>query len=220
MTCEVPNVIPAGRMRDHEQPVLPLPGGLELRPWRRSDAPKFVEAGQDPAIQHWNRPGRLTVAEAERRIDRWGERWRAEVSAVFAIAEAGEGEVVGTAGMGDIELARGTGEILYWLLPAGRGKGVAVDAAVTLTRWAVEDLGLHRVQLTHSTANQASCRVAEKAGFSYEGTMRSALLHADGWHDEHLHARVQGDPWPRQGLLGAEGGRLTLHTGTDGPRSG
>jgi hypothetical protein len=27
--------------------------------------------------------------------------------------------------------------------------------------------------------------------------MRSALLHADGWHDEHLHARVQDDagPW-------------------------
>ncbi|MEW2435901.1 GNAT family protein [Streptomyces caniferus] len=45
-------------------------------------------------------------------------------------------------------------------------------------------------------ANPASCRVATKAGFRLEGTMRSALLHADGWHDEHLHARVQDDPWP------------------------
>ena len=26
-----------------------------------------------------------------------------------------------------------------------------------------------------------------------EGTMRGALLHADGWHDQHLHARVRGD---------------------------
>lgn len=25
-------------------------------------------------------------------------------------------------------------------------------------------------------------------GFTLEGTMRSALLHEDGWHDEHLHA--------------------------------
>jgi RimJ/RimL family protein N-acetyltransferase len=37
-------------------------------------------------------------------------------------------------------------------------------------------------------------RVAAKAGFTAEGTLRSALLHADGWHDMHLHARVQGDP--------------------------
>ncbi|WUX42615.1 GNAT family N-acetyltransferase [Streptomyces sp. NBC_01435] len=26
-----------------------------------------------------------------------------------------------------------------------------------------------------------------------EGVMRGALLHADGWHDQHLHARLRGD---------------------------
>jgi hypothetical protein len=36
-------------------------------------------------------------------------------------------------------------------------------------------------------------RVAGKAGFAFEGTKRSAVLHQDGWHDMHLHARVQGD---------------------------
>ncbi|MGW7414062.1 GNAT family N-acetyltransferase [Streptomyces sp. NPDC054863] len=165
-------------------------------PWRPAGAPKFVEAAQDPGIQHWSRPGPVTVEEAERRIERWAERWRSEASAVFAIAEPGGGEVVGSAGVADIRLAQGLGEIVYRLLPAGRGRGTVVEAALRLTRWALDDLGLHRVRLTHSTANPASCRVAEKAGFTYEGTMRSALLHADGWHDEHLHARVQGDPWP------------------------
>ncbi|MEU1023512.1 GNAT family protein, partial [Streptomyces sp. NPDC005904] len=53
--------------------------------------------------------------------------------------------------------------------------------------------GLHRLELTHATANEASCRVALKAGFPAEGTKRSALLHADGWHDMHLHARIAGD---------------------------
>lgn len=57
-------------------------------------------------------------------------------------------------------------------------------------------LGLQRLRLTHSVENPASCRVAERAGFALEGTMRSALLHEDGWHDEHLHARVRGDAWP------------------------
>ena len=35
--------------------------------------------------------------------------------------------------------------------------------------------------------------MAAKAGFALEGTKRSALLHADGWHDMHLHARIRGD---------------------------
>jgi RimJ/RimL family protein N-acetyltransferase len=39
-------------------------------------------------------------------------------------------------------------------------------------------------------ANTASCRVAGKAGFRLEGTLRSALLHTDGWHDMHLHGRT------------------------------
>jgi RimJ/RimL family protein N-acetyltransferase len=196
MSYEVADVVPAGRMRDMVQPVLALPGGFELRPWRAADAPKFVAAAEDPAIQHWNRPGRVDVAEAERRIERWANRWHGEQAAIWAMAEPGGGEVVGNIGIGDVLLAHGSGEILYWVLPAGRGRGLAVEAAVTVSRWAIDELGLHRVRLTHSTGNPASCRVAEKAGFAYEGTMRSALLHADGWHDEHLHGRVQGDPWP------------------------
>ena len=42
----------------------------------------------------------------------------------------------------------------------------------------------------HSTRNEASCRVAAGAQFLAEGTKRSACLHLDGWHDMHLHARV------------------------------
>ncbi|MFD5189525.1 GNAT family N-acetyltransferase [Streptomyces sp. NPDC058357] len=57
----------------------------------------------------------------------------------------------------------------------------------------VEELGLHRLRLCHSMANPASCRVVLKAGYAVEGVMRGALLHADGWHDQHLHARLRGD---------------------------
>ncbi|MFF0740007.1 GNAT family N-acetyltransferase [Streptomyces sp. NPDC004111] len=117
---------------------------------------------------------------------------------MWAIAAPGGGEAVGLAGIGDISLRHGMGEVLYWLLPAGRGNGVAVEATLRMSRWALGELGLHRLRLTHSVGNPASCRVAEKAGFAYEGTMRGALIHADGWHDEHLHARVDGDPWPAE----------------------
>ena len=51
-------------------------------------------------------------------------------------------------------------------------------------------LGLHRLELRHSVGNVSSCRVATKTGFALEGTLRRQLMHADGWHDMHLHARL------------------------------
>ncbi|MFH9726789.1 GNAT family N-acetyltransferase [Streptomyces sp. NPDC017254] len=187
-----PPVVPAGRLAGMEQPVLGLPGGWELRPWEPGDADALVAAGRDPAIRHWNRLLVESPEAALQRIERMRGRWRDELSAIWAVARPG-GAAAGLIGWGDIDLAGGTAEIFYWLLPSARGGGVAVEATGRVSRWAFDDLGLHRLRLCHSVANTASCRVAEKAGFSLEGTMRSALLHADGWHDEHLHALVRGD---------------------------
>ncbi len=65
-------------------------------------------------------------------------------------------------------LEDGYGEVSYWVLPSARGRGVATRACVAATRWA-HDLGLHRIQLQHSTHNEPSRRVALKAGFVEEG---------------------------------------------------
>ncbi|GGV02079.1 hypothetical protein GCM10010211_81770 [Streptomyces albospinus] len=79
------------------------------------------------------------------------------------------------------------------VLPTARGTGVAPRALATLTAWALDEAGFHRLELAHSVRNVASCRVATKSGFALEGTRRSAHLQMDGRHDMHLHARVQGD---------------------------
>lgn len=193
ISSPVPPVVPAGHLAKMEQPVLALPGALELRPWRVSDADTLVAAARDPAIRQWNRLVVTSPAEARKRIARMQERWQNEQSALWAIAEPDGGPSVGLIGWGDIDLAGGSAEILYWILPAGRGRGVMVEATKRVSQWAFDDLGLHRLRLCHAVANPASCRVATKVGFLLEGTMRSALLHEDGWHDEHLHALVQGD---------------------------
>ncbi|WP_328978214.1 GNAT family N-acetyltransferase [Streptomyces canus] len=220
MIAPIPPVVPAGRMADNAQPVLALPGGLKLRPWRTTDAGALVAASHDPAISRWNLLPTLTEDEARARIGRMRERWERETAAVWAVAREdggegahvltstgigpagprdehaknpGPGDILGLAAWINVDLDRGHAEIAYWVLPAGRGTGIAVEAARRLTDWALHDLGLHRLTLCHAVANEASCRVAEKAGFRLEGTMRHALLHADGWHDQHLHARVRGD---------------------------
>lgn len=189
----IPDVVPAGRMAGQAQPVLALHAGLELRPWRADDAGALLGAARDPAIRRWNLFTVADTADARARIARMHERWRAETGAVWAVARPG-GPASGLAGLNDIDLAGGTAEVVHWLLPGARGAGAAVRATRRLARWALDDLGLHRLRLCHSTANPASCRVAARAGFVYEGTQRGALLHADGWHDQHLHARLAGDP--------------------------
>lgn len=191
----IPDVVPAGRLADGGQPVLALPGGLELRPWRldEADADALLAAGRDPSISRWNLFTVAGRAEARARIERLHARRRAETGVIWAVAPPG-GAALGLAGLNDVDLAGGTAEVVYWVLPPARGNGTAVAAARRLSRWALDELGLHRLDLYHSTANPASCRVAEKAGFAPEGTLRSAQLHADGWHDLHLHARVAGDP--------------------------
>ncbi|MGV9351552.1 GNAT family N-acetyltransferase [Streptomyces spiralis] len=196
MISPIAPVVPPGRMKQTRQPALALPNGMQLRPWRESDARVLVQSCLDPDIQHWNRPGQLTMDAAREKIARWKLRWQSEEAAIWAIAPTDDDPPVGLIGLADLDLHGGSGEFVYWLLPAGRGRGAVVNATVSISQWAFESLGLHRLRITHSVANTASCTVATKAGFALEGTMRSALLHADGWHDEHLHARIQDDTEP------------------------
>ncbi|MCU7826562.1 GNAT family N-acetyltransferase [Kitasatospora sp. DSM 101779] len=179
-------------MAARTQPVLAVSPAIELRPWRAEDAAALVAAGRDAAIRQWNLLGVPTAEDACRRIARMQARWQAEEAAIWAMARRG-GEVLGLVGWNDVDLAAGSAEIVYWVLPHARGGGLVVEAVRRAGRWALDDLGLHRLTLCHSTANPASCRVADKAGYTFEGTMRSALRHADGWHDQHLHALVAGD---------------------------
>ncbi|MEU7148758.1 GNAT family N-acetyltransferase [Streptomyces sp. NPDC045456] len=168
---------------------------MQLRPWEVRDTGALAQSCLGPDVRRWNRPAHLTVESAREKINQWRGRWQSEDAAIWAVALEG-GEVLGLIGLAGLDLPGGQGEFLYWLLPAGRGGGLMVEATIHVSRWALEDLGLHRLRIVHSVANTASCRTAGRAGLRLEGTMREALLHADGWHDEHFHARVQGDDWP------------------------
>ncbi|MEU6253034.1 GNAT family N-acetyltransferase [Streptomyces sp. NPDC047043] len=186
-------VLPAGTLARSPQPVLLTGDGLVLRPWRAEDAPDLHEAFQDPLMRQWHIRRSDSVEEAAGWIEQWLKEWEGERTAQWAVADADSDRLLGRVALREIELGEGTAEVAYWAAAAARGRGVAARAASALTRWAFDEIGFHRLELMHATANQASCRVATKTGFALEGTRRSALLHPDGWHDMHLHARVRGD---------------------------
>ena len=66
------------------------------------------------------------------------------------------------------------GEIGYWLRADARRGGHATRALVLVSRWALARDGVARLQLRADVENRASRRVAEKAGYTLEGVLRSA----------------------------------------------
>jgi ribosomal-protein-alanine N-acetyltransferase len=166
-------------------------GDFVLRPWQASDAPAVAAAYSEPSIQHWHVRS-MTEDEAGAWISSWPGRWTEESGGGWAVA--GAAGLLGQISLRRLCLADGLGEVSYWVVPAARGQRVATRALGALTTWLFEQLSLHRVELEHSTMNPASCRVAQNAGYRLEGTKRSEGLHADGWHDMHLHARLIDDP--------------------------
>jgi RimJ/RimL family protein N-acetyltransferase len=93
------------------------------------------------------------------------------------------GQVAGWIYLTDVDRYARCAEIGYGVRPRARGQGFATEALAALSRWALTTGGLQRVWLNVNTDNLASLRVAQKAGFAREGTLRRASMEADGLHD-------------------------------------
>ncbi|UGT39345.1 GNAT family N-acetyltransferase [Nocardia yamanashiensis] len=193
MPRSAPALVAAETFTRAAQPVIPAGDALVLRPWLRRDAPEVYAAFQDPALSRWQVRTVESEDEAEECVEAWARTWKLGQNASWAVADSHTGRVLGRVALQHLVLSQGMAAVAYWVAPQARGRGVAPRAVEALTGWAFERAGFHRLELRHSVLNAPSCRVALKAGFGLEGVNRSAGLHADGWHDMHLHARVHGD---------------------------
>lgn len=93
------------------------------------------------------------------------------------------GRIVGSIGLFHADWEVRSAEIGYGVRGDERGKGYASEALGAVARWVLTEGGIQRAWLTANTDNVASVRVAEKAGFRREGTLRRAGLEDDGLHD-------------------------------------
>jgi RimJ/RimL family protein N-acetyltransferase len=178
--------------------------GLRLRLWdaaSATDAEAFLRGYADPEFQRWNTPLKA-VAD----LDGAREALRGRVEAAhrgtgasFCVEDAASGAVLGHIGVTRIDRALRSACVGYWVLPEARGRGVATRALALAARWAFTGPGLHRLELDHAVGHEVSCKVAERCGFRYEGTLRGAVFEAgrrDAFRDAHLHARLATDPEP------------------------
>jgi [ribosomal protein S5]-alanine N-acetyltransferase len=89
-------------------------------------------------------------------------------------------------------LARST-EIAYAVAPDARGFGVAPEAVDVLALALLLEHRFQRIELRVVPGNVSSQRVAEKAGFTYEGLLRNAGNLHSGRVDLELWSMVSAD---------------------------
>lgn len=182
--------IVTGSLSRSVQPSIAVGQVAVLRPWKVGDAPAVKDAFADPEIQRWHVRAADTLDEVRGWITAWQQGWSDESQLNWALADTDSDALLGRVSLKGVDHRDGTAGVAYWMMPAARGRGLCSQAVAALCAWAFHEASFHRIELEHSTRNTASCRVAVKAGFDEEGTRRSAALHADGWHDMHLHART------------------------------
>jgi RimJ/RimL family protein N-acetyltransferase len=173
-------------------------GWLTLRPFTLADIPWVYEVLLDPAVQRFMQipsPYRLEDAASyvEQEYIGGGDGGR---RADFLAEDAATATRLGRVG---VRLGEpGTAEIGYWVDPRARNRGVATTAVRAVCQWAVTTAGIDLIEWRCQAGNIASRRVAEKAGFLIEATLRKRRVRHNGrvdeWIGSLLREEVMADP--------------------------
>ena len=131
-------------------------------------------AVQDPDIQRWTTIPSPYLPEHARSFTEQmvPEGWTEGSMFTFGVfLPAGE-----LAGMLALTMrSLGTAEVGFWTAKEHRGHGYTTEATRTGAHWAFTRMAIDRVEWRAEVGNHASRAVAERAGFTIEGTLRSSL---------------------------------------------
>jgi ribosomal-protein-alanine N-acetyltransferase len=159
-------------------PALPLPdppltdADIRLRPWERRDVPVVTAACQDPEIPRWTVvPHDYTERHARDFIRGTAADLAAGRELALAVVDPHD-RVLGALGLSNFDWPDLKAEIGYWVVAEARRRGIGARATRLLALWAITTLGLERLELLANPENEASQRLAERAGFIREGTLR------------------------------------------------
>jgi ribosomal-protein-alanine N-acetyltransferase len=166
-----------------------------VRSWRMGDAEALARHGDNQKIWMNLRdafPHPYTAHDAREFIKSLRHR---TPETTFAIAV--NGEAAGSVGFvlrQDVE--RVSAEIGYWLAEPFWGRGIATEALVAMTGYAIATHQLTRIYAVPFAANTASCRVLEKAGYVLEGRLRRSAIKNGVISDQLQYAFVVPESAP------------------------
>lgn len=92
-------------------------------------------------------------------------------------------KMIGTCGFTRFNLPNNYAEIGYVVNSDFRGHGIAAEAARRVLEFGFDMLALNRIEARYMIGNNASRRVMEKIGMTFEGVARAAVCKNGVYHD-------------------------------------
>ena len=145
-----------------------------LKKWELSDAKDLAIALSNKKIQDNLRDGLPYPYTEKDGADYISAMLTADENDTFAFAIMADDKVVGSIGafrQGNIH--RRTAELGYYIAEEYWGRGIMTEAVKQICEYVFDKSDIIRIYAEPFAYNTASCRVLEKAGFQYEGTLRS-----------------------------------------------
>jgi RimJ/RimL family protein N-acetyltransferase len=140
----------------------------DVETWVRSDTRPWVPIPFGPLSPYWPAESAPSGADAD----------------LFAVTELSTGELAGEGVLWGIDLHNRSAHAGLALRPRFRGRGLGGDVVRVLCRYGFAIRGLRRMQLETLADNAAMIAVAERLGFTREGTIRGASWVNGRWVDD------------------------------------
>lgn len=105
-----------------------------------------------------------------------GSRYRVGDFFDWAITLKEGGKMIGTCGFTSFDYSNDCAEFGYVLNPKYRGIGIVPEALYAVMKFGFDNLHINRAEVKFIEGNNASRRVAEKVGMTFEGIRRGGML--------------------------------------------
>lgn len=145
-----------------------------IRKWELSDAKDLAAALSNKKVQDNLRDGLPYPYTEQDGKEFISAMFSADENETFAFAITVDNMVIGSIGIfrqGNIH--RQTAELGYYIAEEYWGKGIMTEAVKQICEYVFGNSDIIRIYAEPFAYNIASCRVLEKVGFQYEGTLRS-----------------------------------------------
>ena len=146
----------------------------KIRKWKLTDAKDIAVALSNKKIQDNLRDGLPYPYSEQDGIDFISSMLSANEDETFAFAITLDDKVIGSIGVfRQQNIHRQTAEMGYYIAEEYWGKGIMTDAVKQICEYVFKNSDILRIYAEPFAYNAGSCRVLEKAGFQYEGTLRN-----------------------------------------------
>ncbi|MBP1574705.1 MAG: GNAT family N-acetyltransferase [Oscillospiraceae bacterium] len=165
---------------------------FKIRRWELSDARDLATALSNKKIQDNLRDGLPYPYTEQDGKEFISAMLAANESNTFAFAITVNGKAIGSIGaFRQTNIHNKTAELGYYIAEEYWGKGIMTEAVKQLCDYVFSHTDIIRIYAEPFAYNIGSCRVLEKAGFQYEGTLRSNALKNGNVLDMKMYSKLK-----------------------------